>query len=180
MRPSPWREKYNAMTIDERLNLYDQHNGHTRLSNDLNQRLHGVCGCEYCAETRRLWTEHPAPINNPSRKGSHAMGSINICDISGDLTNGEALGAVTLVTSGNPRKSETIHKEICPLCVAAIVAILETPIDAHGKRAQTKPWTRPKSPDEARNVRDIIRMVVEEVHNAKAIEGPATKVDPEH
>lgn len=113
------------------------------------------------------------------------MGSINICDISGDLVNGEALGSVTLVTSANVRKAETIHKEICPACVAAIVKILETTTDAHTKRAHTKAWERPKVKDdtEEESVKTIIRKVVEEVHDAqrRAIEGTATtKVDPEH
>lgn len=182
MRPSPWREKYNAMTRDERLNLYDQHNRHARTSNDLNLRLHGVCGCEFCAETRKEWSQNPAPINDPRRKGSRAMGSINVCDISGDFVNGEALGSVTLVTSGNTRESETIHKEICPACVAALVRILETGTDQHSKRAHTKGWKRPKVEDDTaeESVRSIIRKVVEETHRAqKEIAGRTTEVDPE-
>lgn len=177
MRQSPWRERYNAMTVDERLSLYDQHNRHARLSSDVTLRLYGICGCEYCAETRKLWAENPAPINDPSRKGSHAMGSINICDISGDLVNGEALGSVTLVTSGSPGKSETIHKEICPACVAELVQLLENQVDQHSRKAHNNPWERPKDPNKANNVRDIIRMVVEEVHDAKAIEAPTPRHD---
>lgn len=181
MRGQTWAQVYHDMTDDEKLSMYDQHNRHARLSDDITLRLQGVCGCHYCAETRKMWTEKPAPINDPRRKGSRAMGSINICDISGDLVNGGALGSVTLVTSGVPGKSETIHKEICPVCVGALVEILETATDAHGRKAQTKPWTRPNDPNKPNNVRDIIRMVVEEVHNAKAIEsGPTTKVDSEH
>lgn len=182
MRPSPWRDKYNAMTRDERINMYDQHNGNARLSNILNLRLYGVCGCQYCAETRKEWAVNPAPINDPRRKGSRAMGSINVCDISGDFVNGEALGSITLITSGNTRDSETIHREICPACVAELVRLLETQVDQHSKRAHTKGWKRPKvkNDTEEESVRSIIRKVVEEVHGAtREIEAGATKVDPE-
>lgn len=181
MRPSPWRAKYDAMSWDEKLNLYDQHNGNARVSNDLNMRLHGVCGCEYCAETRKEWSRNPAPINDPRRKGSRAMGSINICDMSGDFVNGEALGSVTLITSANHRKAETIHKEICPECVAALVGILESGHDQHSKKAHTKAWERPKVAEDSgeQSVRSIIRQVVEETHRAqREIAGTTTKVDP--
>jgi hypothetical protein len=180
MRGQTWMQAYHDMTTDEKLSMYDQHNGATRFSNDLTQRLQGVCGCMYCAETRKLWTANVAPINDPSRKGSRAMGAINICDISGDLVNGGALGSVTVVTSGVPGKSETIHKEVCPVCIALIVELLETQTDAHSRKAHNKPWIRPKVEDNSaeESVRGIIRKVVEEVHREqREIEAPTTKVE---
>lgn len=107
------------------------------------------------------------------------MGSINVCDLSGDLVNGEALGSVTLVTSANHGKAETIHKELCPACVAAIVQILESEREPHSRKAHTKPWERPKVDDDTENesVRSIIRKVVKEVHNEqKAIASAETVV----
>lgn len=183
--PQITRKNYQDMTYREKLSFYDSHNGTMRFSNDLNQRLFGACGCQFCAETRATWAVNPAPIDDQRRKGSRSMSSINVCDRCGGLVTGIALGSVTVRTSADPNNTETVHKETCPHCVATVVMWLETPAEPQQKTPYREAWRRPPDEQEEKEsddaVRKLVRTVMEEVSSVKAIEGQATQAgdDPD-
>lgn len=181
-RVTVWRQTFEQMTPAQKIDFYDSHNGDTRFSNDLNQRLFGVCGCYYCGEIRKTWANNPAPINDQRRKGSNSMSSINVCDRCGGLVTGAALGQITVRTSADAKVSETVHAEICPGCVTLFVELVETPVDPAQKTPYKAPWARPKSKteeaEEESAVRKLVRTIVEEVADAqKAIAAPTVVAD---
>jgi len=104
------------------------------------------------------------------------MSSINVCDRCGGLVTGIALGSVTVRTSADPSNTETVHKEICPDCTDIIVTLLETAVEPLQKTPYRKAWLRVPS-EEDDTVRNIIRTVVEEVHNAQKAITATTRVD---
>ena len=134
------------MPREQKLALYDSHNGTTRLSPDPQERLYGKCGCTTCVCIRsEIINSIPAPINTPHRNGSNNMAGINICDRCQSMVTGNALGVVQVRTSSDDRISEIIAKEICPACVGDLMVFIEeTAVERRDVRAYKDPWKRPE------------------------------------
>jgi hypothetical protein len=130
----------------EQLHLYDKHNGVTRLSADRDERMYGKCGCIPCSQIRKTWQHIVAPINQPGR--DNRMSSILICDRCGAMVTGNAVGAVTIVASGEQR-AERFAKDLCPGCIGDVMDLLaqEHPVTPR-ERAYRKGWVREEVKDE--------------------------------
>lgn len=105
------------------------------------------------------------------------MSSVNLCDRCGAMVTGAALASLNLRTSADYDTSETVTKELCPGCVALIIALVEDDNVQPLHRSYRKPWVRPEDPAND-PVRKVIRDVLEEALNAhRAIEAEAKETD---
>lgn len=167
------REYWN-LNMDQWLEVYERHNPGCLRSLDPNERRFGKCGCLGCAEMRQIYKWAEMPMNAQGRK-TNQMSSINMCDRCGALVQGEAVGAVTLVTGSNVR-AERMHKEICPGCVAALLALLEAAATP-SQQAYKEPWKRPQpAPKGMGELQDVdtevlLATVMERQMKTRAIEG---------
>lgn len=118
---------------------YDKHNPGRRHSTDRNERMYGSCGCGFCITYR---DNYMAQLQAPVNERNAGMGSVNICDRCPSMVKGVALGAIQIRTSSDPDSSEVITKELCPACVAELVAMLEFTPEDRPQKAYDKPYKR--------------------------------------
>lgn len=73
------------------------------------------------------------------------MSAVNICDRCGSLVRGVALGAISLVTSGDSDR-ERVDKELCPGCIEDLLPLIETEVEPK-QRGYKDPYRRTPEPD---------------------------------
>jgi hypothetical protein len=91
------------------------------------------------------------------------------------LIKGKAVGAVQVRFDSDYGKEQTIEaKEICPACVADIVALLDMEPVTPRERAYDKPYERPADTDsaESMSVEQLAALLFQKAMKQAQIEGP--------